>query len=104
MSDIEIKFKIKLSNDSEITLSEVEARSLYYKLDGIFKDKMEWPFPNYPATPIPIDSPWQPPIYVGDHDNSGTPLPDYPIISSDTKEVDLTYVGGFTQKDYISED
>ena len=66
MTDIEIKFKLKIAKGKEIELTEMEARQLYNKLDSMFGEKQGWIFPTIPQPPIQ-------PYYTG------TPLPDYTV-------------------------
>lgn len=85
---MEIKFTIKLDENTEITLSEEQAKSLHVKLEELFGKKQLLDSPYVPMYP------YYPPItYTPD------PLPDYtqyPIITCNTdgkafiKEVEIT--------------
>ena len=62
--EIKMEFKIKLNEEKEIVLNELEARNLYARLKNLFD--------NYPIN-YPINCPINYPIYQVSSGSSGNP-------------------------------
>ena len=98
--EVEIKFKIKISEDKIFELTENEAKLLYNTLHEKFEKENSYPYPYH--DPYPYQDPYQYPYLITttcDTDNKKindiSQLEEYDIKPNRSKKVDWSYYGGY---------